>query len=409
MMAGHGFMQRERHHFPDQPRLRLVEVDVEIPWPPAVDRTGVVISRGRVRSQIVRNRHHPVWGARQHTKDARQLRIDALGQRAVGHEQLRAVVVMKFRVVAQESKECRHVALEADLGPDRFHVGVQTRHFLQADLVDLRRAEIGSGVDAGEVVVIGLAIGQVARSNRLAAGRQVLFVEESLESPQRGQYYLSHRRLPVGAQSVLLGCRDAYRHRLEWRVVTAVLRSGHDLRGNLRAHPRHDSPGRQPAAGHALLHQRDGLVGVLTIGPEPCDPVEVILAALEPQDLQHAVGKRVHAALLGHRYLLVMKAKAGDLLIQLTQIDSVVELVSRAKCLARNGQQGSPRGAYRSLPRGQRCRAQIRQPVVVAIIAQSAGSERIFAQLPLVVGIEQGVQGSRGPGLGRRVRGRGRG
>src|SRR3546814_3015101 len=69
--------------------------------------------------------------------------MDGLGDRAVALEQGLGRLLEELRVGAQVGEELGQRALEAGLRLELLHLGADSRDFLQADVVDPGRREVG--------------------------------------------------------------------------------------------------------------------------------------------------------------------------------------------------------------------------------------------------------------------------
>src|SRR4051812_44801443 len=156
MMSWHRFMQRKRHHLPLGASIWFVKINEVGSCAAAVRSTLRVISGGGVRSGRHWNRFHAIGLPRQHSEHLHQLRIDLLGDSAVGGEKFVSGSVIELWVSAKVCKELLQSAFKTDLHFDLLHLSLDTRDFAQADLVDLLRSLVGGGVfSRGKGVILG--------------------------------------------------------------------------------------------------------------------------------------------------------------------------------------------------------------------------------------------------------------
>ena len=146
VMPGDALVHRERHHFPDGPRVGLVEVHEVGPRPRAVSRWFDVIRRGRVGSDARRHRLDAVGRSRERLEELHEQRIDSLRRRAVGLFEVRGVLVEEARIGSQLDEE----VLERPLEPYRCHL----RLHLAANPGDLSEADVVDLLDAQRFVVV---------------------------------------------------------------------------------------------------------------------------------------------------------------------------------------------------------------------------------------------------------------
>ena len=225
VMARHRFVNRQHRDLVFRAFLGFVEVHVVVPRALAVHRRALVVGRRGVRCDLLGDLPHAVRHARQLAEVLRQLRVDALCHRLVGLEQFFRVGVAEFRVRAQVGQELVEAALEVRLRNDFHHFTADARDFLEADLVDLVRCQVGRRVEASEFGITGLAVRRVPQADGIASPRQVLVDDVLLQLRVRRHDRLRDRIACGGLQARLLGSRDRVRHLPERFVERALVGS----------------------------------------------------------------------------------------------------------------------------------------------------------------------------------------
>ena len=392
VMARYGFVQAQRHHFPGRTHLGLVQVHVVVAGAAAIGGAGLVIGRGRIRRDVVRDRAHAIGQARNRVEHLDQFGIDAFGRGPVAFEQRRRRLLEELRIAAQVGEELGQAALETGFVLDALHLCLDPGDFAEPDLVDPRRTEIGRRVVAGEEVVIGLAIGQVARRDRSTRVRQVVLIEEAGEFPVRRNDLVGDDAASFSAQGLAFRFGDAVGELEKRPVVGAAGRVVDDLGGNLRGHSFHQHFRRHVLPADAFAHQQRGLVDQLRQPFQACDPVAVVLAAGEGQHFGDAISG-LHAALVADRLQVLVEFLAFDRLLQLPLERIVVELVGGREGRAIDRMQARQRSAVRSFTRLNRLHAEVGPAIVEARIAVVAGIFGRFGQPAFPFAVEQGVQG----------------
>ena len=84
--------------------------------------------------------------------------------------------------------------LEAELLRDGQHLGLVLLHFVEADLVNLVRGQVGGGGAADEELVVLCAVRQSGDAGLGAARRNVADLHEACEAQVCGQHLLADHR-----------------------------------------------------------------------------------------------------------------------------------------------------------------------------------------------------------------------
>ena len=287
-MSGDGLVERERLEVVERPALERVGVH------PVDARLGAPFRRADVaaarvlRRDVGRHRLDGVRETRQLPEQRRQLPVDLLRDERRARQQLVRRLRVELRIGAQEVEERRHVALEAGLLHHLVHLGGDAFDFLEADLVDLLRRQVGRRVLADVVLVVRAPVGKVVRAEGRARVREVLVVEEGEEIAVAGDGPLHDRLASFFAQPLALIGRDGWRELLERRpedalrdVVDDVRRHRLVVAGERRA--RHREPALDPHP-----HQLDLFVDEPPPLPQPADVVLVVLDGSERHVLRQA-------------------------------------------------------------------------------------------------------------------------
>ena len=278
--------------------------------------------------------------------------------------------------------------------------------------MDLLGRHRGRGVLGDEESVPGLAVRQRRPGDARARARQVLVVHEGAQPPVRGHQLVADRGGVCGGQPFTVGGAEPRRKIPDRSVVVALRGVVDDHRVELRQHLLHDRPRLNHALRHAFAHVDDRLVDPDDEAVETHEPLVVVLDGRE--------GLRIGArAERRHRRL----EPAG-----LVDRDEVIrETLGLERALA-FPQEDLERDAVRSVERvgvdppggGQVSLVQlvlpgallgsdvVRQPIVVAVIADEGREKRIQLEQLLEIAIEQRGElrvgaGDRRCGWGRRA------
>ncbi len=413
MVAGRGFVQRQRLHAELRLRLQVEGVDVKDAGARAVGRRRLIEAAGRALRAERLDLAHFVIRFREIVEQLRQLRIDVLLQIAEALHQCGAAVVVELRVVLQELEERGEIALEADLRLDLFHLAADAGDFLQAELVDRVRRQVGRGRDPGEVRIPLAAMRHRRPTHLRACALEVLVADEVVQPLVRRIDLLRDRVAVRGLQARAIGRSNGVRKTLERRVEQALLR----IRGNdvlqLRQHFLHQHARIRQVLRESLAHVRDRLVrphDVLAHAPE-----ETVVVGGGREWLRARAGaqhrhQRRDALELVDRHQLARKLRAVDRGAQIEHEDlhaqavgvrqlSPGKLLRLGECLAVDFERdGDVPG-----------RESVREFVVVAVIADECRQQRVELQLALEVILEQAMQRGRvgvraGGGRGRGLR-----
>ena len=104
---------------------------------------------------------------------------------------------------------------EAEFLRDGEHLGFVLLHFVEADLVNLVRCEVGCGGALDEELVVLFAVRERRDAGIGAAGGNVGDLEEAGEARVRRQNFLGERVEHLGLDARLLGSGDGCRELFE--------------------------------------------------------------------------------------------------------------------------------------------------------------------------------------------------
>ena len=236
--------------------------------------------------------------ARQRGENVLQLPIHALDHIGGEAQQLIRRASIELRIGAKKDQKILVFAFEARLYHGGAQIGIDARHFLEADLVDGIGRQIGGGEFLHLIAIPGNAIGQIARGSAGAGAGQIFGAQEG-QHPRlcRIDDGLDHLA-GFGAQLVLLERRNRRRHQRERRVERAVL-DRLDLIGQRRVTALHGDSRRGKAPLHARAH-----VGHILIKParnvtHPADIVAILLHRTE-RHLSRQIVPHIHVAVDRH-------------------------------------------------------------------------------------------------------------
>ena len=143
VMSRHGLVYGQDFHFVFGSRVRTVEVHEVGSAAGSVCGWRPVVSGGRVRGEVFRNRLEPVRNLWQPAEHFRQQWIDAPANCLVLGHQFVGILVVVPRVGAEVFEELVEGALEPDFLDDLFHLGPNACDLGQPDVVNLVRSEVG--------------------------------------------------------------------------------------------------------------------------------------------------------------------------------------------------------------------------------------------------------------------------
>ena len=294
-------------------------------------------------------------------------------------------------------------ALEAAGVDHRFHLGADARHLVQADLVDLCRAQVQRGVLADLRAVERLTAGHRLGRQAGARLRHILVLEKGQQLAVGRDHATGDRRLPLALQLLALGLRDRGRQTLQRAVQRRggrILQPGHRGNGHLAPvqHRAWHAEATRQAGTHIvdllpempwhILQQGDVILRLLRRGQRPaCHEAEV------GPERGVRIERHLVAALL-------------DRVDQVQDLRAVYRVVDLALGRELGGIDAVQLGQH-LLPAGQPgllgCLADIFQPVAGTLLAWRIGMP------PLVLGIGNRAQaqvGGIGGGRTRITRGR---
>ena len=197
-------VQRERDDRVQRARRKVIGVH-QARFEPAA-------SARKDRCDGVRYRANTVTAPRQEADGFREPVVGLL--RHVGREsqQFPRRLGVELRIGPEKGEEFRHRALELCAVLGRAHLGLETRDFLQAGVVNLLRGEGQRGVLDDLRLVERFAIRQVLGPNRAARLLQVLLPNHRQQFCVGRSDDVANHRVGFGAERVPIGGRNAGRH-----------------------------------------------------------------------------------------------------------------------------------------------------------------------------------------------------
>ncbi len=313
----------------------------------------------------------------------REAAIHALGDPRRALEQLVGGLGVEPGIGPEEAQELGERPLEPCLPDHGLHLGADALHLVQTGAMNLFRRPIEGRVVPDEPGVVLATIRQLCGGDRRTRARDVLARHE-LEEPTVGRDHRPPDRLARRrAQALVLGRGDTGWEARERSHEHARLRRRLGVRPDRPVVPFEDDLGQREPVAEPRAHPRDLLVEVGGDGAQAC---QVVFIALH-------VGER---DLLGQpRKLGVEPAVARDRETLRPQLGGAHRLVEpQREQVEVDPVGGRERGAV-ELPEPEQprtlalhlslaCRGRdIREPVVVAVVAHGRGEQRIVGERPL--------------------------
>jgi hypothetical protein len=396
MMAGRGFVQRQRLHAELRLRFEIVGVDVEDARALAVGGGRLIEAAGRgLRAEWLHCAHF-VIRFRKNGEQLRQPCVDVLLQIPIALHQRCFVVVIEARILLQEFEERRQIALEADLLLHLFHLAANARDLFQAELVDGVRRQIGRGREPGQIR-IPIATVRHVRPADLRARALEVFVADEVVQPLVGRIDLLRDRVAIcSLQARAIGRRDGIRKLLERCVKQALLRVGDDQCLELRQHLLHQHARIRQVLRKTLAHVHDRLI-------RPHDVIaharqETLIVGCRRERLRARAGaqhrhQRRQALELIDRRELAGKLRAVDRSAQVEHEDFDAQAIGVRQLLRGELLRISERLAVDVEGDGNVFwRDVVRQLVVVTMVADERREQRVELQLALEVVVEETMQ-----------------
>ena len=413
VVAGGGLVDEGGLHVVFGPGADVVGVDHEHAGPGPVGRAGPVLRPGGRALQIFRDRLDHEVGLGRAVEQPVDVRLDARADRPVAVQQLVPGLVVEAGVGAQEGEELPQRAVEAGLLLHPRHLGGDAPHLVQADPVNVVRAQGGGGVLAHQEGVQRAAPRHGPQAVFGAGGRQVGVAHEVVQ-PAIGRDHACLDGLHIGGlKPVPVGLGHALGEVSDRAVEDAVGGPVDQVGGQLRQHPFHDDARLDDAVGQPLAHAGDGQVGVADEAVDARQAGLVLRHRLKRRDgragvdLGEEVGQRDHLVDRHARLHQVEVPPAGGRgLFHLIVEQVVAQPVG--------GPQTGPVDRPQPLGVGRVERAalgdglvgqRVVQPVQKAVVATEPGGDRAQPERVLLLVGEQFVQGF-GMGLGGRRDGR---
>src|SRR6185312_6233103 len=255
----------------------------------AVSRARTVIRGSSVRRSHSRNGLNSVRFSRQSAKHPDEVGIYGLGHGFISFKQVVGRLVIELRVSAEKLEELLSRALESGLLHNAVHLGADTGHFLEANLVYLIGCQIGCGVAAHIVGIQFIAMWNLPDTNLIEAGRQI-FIDEKLLELFVSRHHLLFDRLACFLRQLLLVCRRDFRRKmLKWFIEAALRGVRDNLFIDLRRQALHDDLGMYHALFYAFAHQGDGLIHENRKGAHARDPVLVVLFGFKAERVRELI------------------------------------------------------------------------------------------------------------------------
>ena len=270
--------------------------------------------------------------------------------------------------------------------------------------MDLCRRQRGGRVVAREVLVVRAPVRRVPEADRAPGRGQVLVAEHGLEAAIGGDHGFRNHLLRFRGEPLSVGRRDRVGVGAETLEERAVLGLVRDLFRQRLQHAFHDGARlralfRGPAAQEVPILVEEG-----RDRPHAAQPGLVVGHRLERHQLGELV-QRLRAAARLDRVVLGMERQRGLARLVFVPEQVVVELLCGRQPLARNAGEIVEDLRVGCIPRRFGGRGDVRQPVVVAWVAEVGGRQRVVREVAFPFAIEECVQvgdGIRGCGDRRR-------
>ena len=391
-MAGNAFVIGDGFHAVQVALGGVIGVDEQPSRPAAVCRAGLVIRGRRGLGHVVGHRNHFERRLGKRAEKLRQLGLHRLQIAAIRVEQRIGRSRVQLGIRLQAFAETLQV-LEAELLRDGQHLGFVFLHFVQADLVNLVRGQVGGRGLLDQKLVVLLSVGQGVDAGLGASRGNVAHLKKTREAQVGGQILFRDRIQHCGLDALLLGGGNrggkVFERQGQRRVFGLLIGELLHLVERLFQQVLRRHAPVLHADRHVLSHLRKCRGQRM----QPRDPVVVIFHRGETQHGRQPRIVVVDAAHLVHRHLPLLELRAF-----LVQFEFAHEQI-----LARLLLVGEPGGVDRRqaqqkllLPRQRvihRLHGVVAGLVVVALVAEGRGKLGIVLELVLPVLVEEIAEG----------------
>ena len=376
VVPGDRLVEGQRHHVVLGALVEAVGVGHEVPGNPALDRAGVVEGGGGVPGGEERQGPDAVGEPRQGGEEARHLGVDELGDVAVSEQQVFRVVVVEPGIGAEVLGEGAEqlFALELVLarvvaaGDDLEHLALELGDLVEADPVDLVGGQVERRVLGESDLVRQRAVEALGDAHRVAAGRDVLVLEEDRE-------FLVHRHDLLGDDALGFQGHGIVRGQFAQRREEGAGRrvgpdGGRGLRERLGDRGLHDHARGYASFVEAAAHVVDLIADHDRHLLETLDPVGVVTRPGEGHPVAELREPHLRAAHRGDRHLPAFQRRGSERALQVVHEQVGVEAILLGEAGAIE-----PGDAVEHLPRerqvlGDRGGRAVAQAVVEAVVPE---------------------------------------